>query len=100
VDELILRIQKAIERPLPGWGAHRKMINYMRPKATDVEEVDPDARKGAVLALIYPINNEPHVALMLRNTYNGAHSGQVSFPGGKYEQTDKDLVQTALREAT
>ncbi len=99
MDELILRIQKAIERPLPGWGAHRKMINYMRPRATDVEEVDPDARKGAVLALIYPINNEPHVALMLRNTYHGAHSGQVSFPGGKYEQTDKDLVQTALREA-
>lgn len=99
MNELILRIQNAVEQPLPAWDAHRKMINYMRPKATDVEKVDPDARQGAVLALLYPKNNEPHVALMLRNTYDGTHSGQVSFPGGKHEQTDKDLMQTALREA-
>jgi 8-oxo-dGTP pyrophosphatase MutT (NUDIX family) len=99
VDELILRIQKALEKPLPGWDAHRKMINYMRPNAIDVESIDPEARHGAVLALLYPKDNIPHVALMLRNTYEGTHSGQVSFPGGKRELTDEDLIQTALREA-
>lgn len=99
MDELILRIQEAVRQPLPGWDAHKKMINYMRPKVEDVEQVDPDARQGAVLALLYPKENKPHVALMLRNTYNGTHSGQVSFPGGKQEKTDSDLVQTALREA-
>jgi len=71
----------------------------MRPKASDVEKVDPEARQGAVLALLYPKDNVPHVALMLRNTYEGAHSGQISFPGGKREQTDNDLIETALREA-
>ena len=35
---------------------------------------------------------------MKRPTYNGAHSGQVSFPGGKFEQQDLDLNFTALRE--
>jgi len=99
VDELILKIQRAVSQPLPGWDAHKKMINYIRPKATDVEKVDPEARHGAVLALLYPKNNEPHVALMLRNTYKGTHSGQVSFPGGKRELRDKDLIETALREA-
>lgn len=99
MDELISRIQEAVKRPLPGWEAHRKMINYMRPKVTDVELIDPDARQGAVLALLYPKNKEPHIALMLRNKYDGTHSGQVSFPGGKREIQDKDLMQTALREA-
>jgi len=99
VDELILRIQEAVKLPLPGWEAHRKMINYTRPKVTDVELIDPDARQGAVLALLYPKDKEPHIALMLRNKYDGTHSGQVSFPGGKREIQDKDLVETALREA-
>jgi len=99
VDELILRIQKAVKQPLPGWDAHRKMINYMRPKVEDVEQIDPGARKGAVLALLYPKENTPHIALMLRNTYDGTHSGQVSFPGGKREKMDIDLAHTALREA-
>lgn len=64
-----------------------------------MEKIDPTARKSAVLALIYPKQDEAHIALMLRNTYNGTHSGQVSFPGGKREPSDKNLVETALREA-
>ena len=36
---------------------------------------------------------------MLRPTYEGIHSGQISLPGGKYELTDSDLSVTALREA-
>lgn len=99
MDELISRIQRAVAEPLPGWDAHKKMINYIRPRASDVEKIDPQARHGAVLALLYPKNNEPHVALMLRNTYKGTHSGQVSFPGGKRERSDRDLTETALREA-
>lgn len=36
--------------------------------------------------------------LMLRPEYAGVHSGQVSFPGGRREPNDTDLVATALRE--
>jgi 8-oxo-dGTP pyrophosphatase MutT (NUDIX family) len=36
---------------------------------------------------------------MQRPDYNGVHSGQISFPGGKKEPEDEDLIQTALREA-
>ena len=40
-----------------------------------------------------------HLPLMVRNSYPGVHSGQVSFPGGKLEPEDPDLEYTALRES-
>jgi len=39
-----------------------------------------------------------HTVLMQRPVYEGAHSGQISFPGGRLEPWDTDLQQTALRE--
>ena len=56
-------------------------------------------RESAVLILFYPINEIPHVVFILRQSYDGVHSAQVGFPGGKKEETDRALVQTALREA-
>src|SRR5690606_22908133 len=53
---------------------------------------------GAVLMLLYPIENKLHTLLMLRPIYKGTHSGQISFPGGKMEPEDEDTIATALRE--
>ena len=39
------------------------------------------------------------VVLTERASRDGHHSGEVSFPGGKSEPEDADLVATALREA-
>jgi len=36
---------------------------------------------------------------MRRPDYSGIHSRQISLPGGKFEKTDRDLVETAIREA-
>jgi 8-oxo-dGTP pyrophosphatase MutT (NUDIX family) len=36
--------------------------------------------------------------VILRPTYEGIHSGQISLPGGRFELTDEDIKQTALRE--
>jgi 8-oxo-dGTP pyrophosphatase MutT (NUDIX family) len=36
---------------------------------------------------------------MLRPSLQGVHSDQVSFPGGRYEEIDVNLQNTALREA-
>jgi 8-oxo-dGTP pyrophosphatase MutT (NUDIX family) len=38
------------------------------------------------------------LALILRTSYNGVHSSQIAFPGGKVEEEDADLSHTALRE--
>ncbi|GAA4339240.1 CoA pyrophosphatase [Mucilaginibacter gynuensis] len=56
-------------------------------------------RKSAVLMLLYPFEDEIYLPLILRSSYDGVHSGQVAFPGGRYELTDQDLTHTALREA-
>lgn len=55
--------------------------------------------KVLFLVLFYPINNIPHLVFILRQTYEGIHSAQIGFPGGKKELSDKNLQETALREA-
>nr|WP_236017559.1 CoA pyrophosphatase [Roseivirga sp. E12] len=50
------------------------------------------------MVLLYPKNGDIYIPLTKRPVYTGAHSGQVSLPGGKVEQTDRDIVHTALRE--
>jgi len=58
------------------------------------------ARPAAVLVLIAPDSaGEARVVLIQRTSYDGHHSGEVSFPGGAAEAGDGDLVATALREA-
>ncbi len=62
-------------------------------------EVPENAKKAAVMMLLYPNkNNEWMFCLIQRTTYNGKHSGQISFPGGKKEEQDNDFWTTALRE--
>jgi 8-oxo-dGTP pyrophosphatase MutT (NUDIX family) len=56
-------------------------------------------KKSAVLILLYPYLGSIHTALILRPPYDGAHGGQVAFPGGQHEYTDETLHRTALREA-
>lgn len=59
------------------------------------------ARAAAVLVLLYPDpGGETRVVLIERTASGRPHGGEVSFPGGKAEPGDPDLVATALREAT
>ncbi|MBT8310455.1 MAG: CoA pyrophosphatase, partial [Flavobacteriaceae bacterium] len=43
-------------------------------------------------------NYQTHIVLILRKAYKGVHSAQISFPGGRVEDTDTSLKETALRE--
>lgn len=59
-----------------------------------------DARPAAVLVLVVPTPaDEAAVVLIERATGGRHHSGEVSFPGGRAEDADDDLVATAIREA-
>jgi 8-oxo-dGTP pyrophosphatase MutT (NUDIX family) len=61
----------------------------------------PTARPAAVLVLLFPDQaGEARLVLTERVTYEGHHSGEVSFPGGKAERGDTDAAATAIREAT
>lgn len=79
--------------------AHIKMaplerITYLKDKSY----TEKKPRNAAVLMLVYPKNDLAHLALIVRNTYPGVHSSQISFPGGKEEIEDVNLEFTALRE--
>ena len=58
----------------------------------------PDYRKAAVLMLFMEKEREPHLVLTLRTERVSTHKGQVSFPGGGYDSSDRDFLNTALRE--
>jgi 8-oxo-dGTP pyrophosphatase MutT (NUDIX family) len=57
------------------------------------------ARRAAVAALLRYEREAPDVLLMQRvERPDDRWSGQVSFPGGREEEEDADLLATALRE--
>jgi 8-oxo-dGTP pyrophosphatase MutT (NUDIX family) len=57
------------------------------------------SRKAAVLIPLIEKNKQLHIMLTQRPMHLRSHPGQISFPGGKTEQGDKDDIATALREA-
>jgi len=60
---------------------------------------DVAPRASAVLAPLYERDGEAWVVPTRRGMAMRAHAGEVSFPGGRAEPDDRDLVHTALREA-
>lgn len=98
-EQLITDLRKRLQQPLPGIAAQRKMANSKRFDERFIQENRAGARMCAVLIPLYLNEGELSVVLMKRPTYKGAHSGQVSFPGGKHEEEDPNLEFTALRES-
>ncbi|HVN71479.1 MAG TPA: CoA pyrophosphatase [Desulfomonilia bacterium] len=56
-------------------------------------------RESAVLLPLCWNEGNPQIVLTKRSMDVEHHKGEISFPGGRVESTDKGLVQTALREA-
>ena len=93
------RIQQFQKITLGGLDAQFKMAPKLRLKY-DPEQISANnPKRAAVLALFYPNDkNETTFLLTQRASYKGTHSAQISFPGGKIEQIDTSLQDTALRE--
>lgn len=94
------KIPQITSNRLGGINAQFKLAPELR-KRYDTDKISANNPKvAAVLALFYPNkNNETSFLLTERASYKGAHSSQVSFPGGKKEVRDKNLQQTAVRES-
>tara|TARA_R110000787_G_scaffold86285_2_gene183962 strand:+ start:4877 stop:5518 length:642 start_codon:yes stop_codon:yes gene_type:complete len=94
------KIVKIAKLELPGESAQFKMAPMERlAELKRVAIENQTARKAGVLALFYPSEaQQTMLALILRKTYKGVHSAQIGFPGGKYENEDTSLKETALRE--
>lgn len=90
-------IQKLREE-LPGRAAQELMAPRPIEESRFRENPEFPAKLGGVMILLFERNDELFIPLIKRPEYDGHHSGQVSFPGGKKEKDDQDLIETAYRE--
>jgi 8-oxo-dGTP pyrophosphatase MutT (NUDIX family) len=96
--ELIEKLTDLLQKPLPGQDAQYRMAPGYRPKLAKDEVLAQNPKVGAVMILLYERYGEWHTVFTQRHSYDGVHSGQMSFPGGKRDEGDPDLNYTALRE--
>ena len=98
-NDFVKYIPKIEKETLLSTDAHAKMAPLERISFLKEENyLDKNPRRAAVLMLFYPKNKITHLALIVRNSYPGVHSSQIGFPGGKVEEEDANLEETALRE--
>lgn len=84
--------------PLPGLGSHLKLAPEHRADELAAFTDENNARKSAVMILLFHENEKLKVIYIRRSFYVGIHAGQIAFPGGRYEEADGDVRITALRE--
>lgn len=85
-------------RELPGEKSH---LAFMPVRGSSREQIRTGiAYRDAAVAIIlfHNANNRLCTIVTQRQEYDGSHSGQISFPGGKKEPEDKHLLDTAIRE--
>jgi 8-oxo-dGTP pyrophosphatase MutT (NUDIX family) len=92
-------LKKELQKGLPGTEVQWYMASSDRRIKNFPRSPGKDARPAAVLILLYPDKGSIYTVFIQRPDYDGVHSGQISFPGGKYEPSDKNIITTATREA-
>jgi 8-oxo-dGTP pyrophosphatase MutT (NUDIX family) len=95
---LVNRLSEALDGPLPGWEAQVRMTSRDRVPISKESIMSSDSKQAGVLVLLYPLDDDVGIVFMRRTEYNGVHSGQISFPGGKREKEDFSSEDTAVRE--
>jgi len=98
LHHLATLLKHRLSLPLPGRKAQLKMAHAERRINLSKYQIPADARAGAILVVFYEEDYRVKIPLILRESGSGVHSGQISFPGGKYENEDGELFRTALRE--
>lgn len=92
-------LKHKLTKPLTGVHSHLKMAPPHRVREL-ISKSDnaSNAKKSAVLIPFFHEDDRLKMIVIRRSVYVGIHSGQIAFPGGRYEEEDGDLRATALRE--
>lgn len=97
MSDFITYLYRRLRHPLPGFEAQEKMI----PKTVDFSNHRPIAPSNAipcsVLLILKKNKTKFDILLTLRSSFLKNHQNQISFPGGKLEQGETDILG-ALRE--
>jgi 8-oxo-dGTP pyrophosphatase MutT (NUDIX family) len=97
ITALKARLKETLKRELPGEKTHRLLL----PPGRELNPIGDTSTilQSSVLMLLFPVHEKINTCLIRRPATMRNHSGQIAFPGGKYELSDKNLIQTALRES-
>lgn len=95
MSDFIGKVKERILHSLPGTAAQLKMAPASRLNQLTAPD---NARQSGVMVLLFMEGEEWHTLLMQRTEDGHTHSGQISFPGGKKEDSDRDIIDTAARE--
>ena len=93
----IVKLIEEINNGIPGEESHAKMSPIKRP-ISDLLKESSKIKESAVALILYRNEREIECILIQRPEYDGTHSGQISFPGGKKDSEDIHLEFTARRE--
>ncbi len=94
----LAQLAHTLKHNLPGEQAHIPLSPLHRPITSEVIQNLTEYKESAVAVVIFESNQTYECILIQRTEYDGKHSGQISFPGGKKDKEDVDLLATAKRE--
>ena len=97
-DDLRARLNACLSLTAAIPGAPQRGDYDLNPAWRNAAPSERPLRPAAVLVPIIERKVGLNVLFTLRAAGLPAHAGQVSFPGGRAEQSDADAVATALRE--
>lgn len=98
LTQLLDKIKQIHPENLPGYAAQTKMSPPSRRKFEEIDLKNLKAKESAVMLFLYEKKEEVYLVFTQRHEYKGAHSGQISFPGGKKDPEDESILYTAVRE--
>ena len=78
------------------------MLDSIKQKLKQINPIDSTIyKKAGVLILLLHENDKEDMRILFtkRSANLSTHSGEVSFPGGKWEERDESLFDTAVRES-
>jgi 8-oxo-dGTP pyrophosphatase MutT (NUDIX family) len=94
----IQNLESRLEKPLPGFESQLKMAGYTTSE--HFYKPEENHKTACVMLVLFPKNDDWNFVLIERSSIdpNDRHAGQLSFPGGKLDESDKTLEDCALRE--
>jgi len=96
-DKINLLIDR-LKEGLPGKAAQEIMAPSLRLPPGQHPDYSLSQASGVLILLFYSDGDLETV--FIQRTSFGLHGGQISLPGGKKEEQDFDITETALREAS
>lgn len=96
INTLIEKLKISCQDDLPGKTAQNMLLAKPQVKIAFSNSVE-HAIPSAVLILLYPYQDDIHFILTERTNEVQHHKGQISLPGGSWENGEQ-LHETALRE--